>query len=169
MGGWQNQLAFIPECDVTDIPELPKSPTTDLDLVTAAGAFVFKSADGKPTYIYATDKTVQYKADNQGEIDGQSFTITGQFFFPGTKIEVAAFSRKVNNTAGYLVLISPEGEQFMVGQKGLPCSIKPAFDGGMARADRRGFLFTFSADSYAPFVKLGTPIDFEALKETTNP
>jgi hypothetical protein len=163
MGGFQNRLAFIPQCDVSDMPALPANPATDADLVTATGAFIFKSENGKPMYIYATKGTVSYSADNQGETDGQSFHITGQFFFPGTLTQAAAFARKVNNTPGYLILISMEGEQILVGQKGLPCSIKPAFSFGQAPADRRGFTFSYEADSYAAMVKLGTPIDFDAL------
>lgn len=163
MGGWQNQVAFVPGCHAKAVPLLPKEIAKDEDLVTAAGAFEYKDAAGKPMYIYATDKTVKYSAENQGETDGQSFKISGEFFHPGTKVEAAAFARKVNNTPGYLILISPEGEQFMVGQPGLPCTIKPSFDGGQARSDRRGFKFSFEADSYCPYVKLGTPIDFETL------
>lgn len=163
MAGWQNRLAFIPECHVKTIPLLPKDIVKDEDLVTASGAFEFKDAEGKPMYIYATDKTVKYTAENQGETDGQSFKLSGEFFYPGTAAKAAAFARKVNNTPGYLILISPEGEQFLVGQPGLPCTIKPSFDGGQARADRRGFKFTYEADSYTPLIKLGTPIDFEAL------
>jgi hypothetical protein len=163
MAGWQNSLAFIPAHSVTTVPSLPAEPASNEDLVTAAGDFVYKTEGTKPMYIYATDKTVKYTAENQGETDGQSFKITGEFFYPGTKTAVAAFARKVNNTPGYLVLISPENEQYLVGQKGLPCSIKPSFDGGQARSDRRGFKFTFEADSYAPYIRLEATIPFDDL------
>jgi hypothetical protein len=165
MGGWQNRLAFVPDCEVTSVPTLPAEPTTDEQLVVATGAFVFKAEKGKPMLIKATDKTVSYNAENQGETDGQSFNITGEFFIPGNMTQAAAFSRKVNNTPGYLILISPEGEQILVGQKGLPCNIKPSYAGGQARADRRGFSFAYQTDSFVPMIKLGTPIDFDQLEE----
>lgn len=166
MGGYKNRLLFIPACSVSAVPELP--PITELseteDLVTAAGAFVFKDEGDKPIVIYATDKTVQLNSENQGETDGQSFRQNGEFFHPGPKVEAAAFARVVNNTPGYLVLEDTSGTQFLVGSKGLPCTIKPGYTGGAARTDRRGFSYVFEADSFCPFIVLGTPIDIDELE-----
>ncbi len=161
MGGFQNRLLCYPAHEVTSVPTLPEKPATVEELAIAEGTFEFKDKDGEPIAIYATDKTVGMKAENQGETDGQSFNVTGEFFHPGNKTEVAGFARMVNNTPCYLVLISPEGEQFIVGQPGLPCNIKASYDAGTARSDRRGFPFTFEADSLAPLIKLKTPIDVE--------
>jgi hypothetical protein len=143
---------------------LPANPVTEADLVTAIGAFAFREAGSTPILIYATDKTVQFDAENQGETDGQSFRQHGQFFHPGSKMEVSAFARRVNNTPGYLVVIGPDGTQYLIGQPGLPCTIKPGFTGGAARTDRKGTMFTFEADSFAPIVILGAPIDIDALE-----
>lgn len=163
MGGFKNRLLFIPASSVTAAPDLPTTIAAAEDLVTAEGSFTFSSEGDKPIFIYATDKTVKLDAENQGEVDGQSFVQKGEFFHPGSKADVAAFARKVNNTPGYLILEGPDGTQYMVGTPGLPCTIKPAFNGGAARSDRKGFLFTFEADSFCPFIILGTPIDFDAL------
>ncbi len=164
MGGYKNRLLFIPACSVTATPELTDPVTTVADLVTATGAFTFKESGDKPLFIYATDKTVKMDAENQGETDGQSFRQFGEFFHPGSKVENAAFARKVNNTAGYLILEDPDGTQYMVGSPGLPCTIKPAFTGGAARTDRKGFMYTFEADSFCPLIILGTPIDMDAIE-----
>lgn len=171
MGGYQNRLLFIPACAVSSVPQLPpKAEIQDTeDLVTAEGSFVFKNNGDKPILIYATDKTVQLDAENQGETDGQSYRQFGQFFHPGAKKEVGAFSRVVNNTPGYLVVVGPDGTQYMVGSEGLPCSMKPAYAGGAARTDRKGSTFTFEADSFAPFVILGTPIDFDTIEGPVTP
>lgn len=173
MGGYKNRLLFIPACSVSAVPELPAidATSTAANLVTAEGAFTFKDTADTPILIYATDKTVQLDAENQGEIDGQSFRQFGQFIHPGSKPEAAAFSRKVNNTPGYLIVEDPNGVQYMVGSKGLPCTIKPAFAGGAARTDRRAFTFTFEADSFCPFIILGTPIDIDAIEnpDSTEP
>lgn len=165
MGGFTNRLVFIPFCSLKAAPILPKKEDIlkDEDYATAKGAFEFIETGAKPTPLYATDKTVQYKADNQGDIDGRSFAVSGQWFYPGMLKNASLFSRKVNNTPGYLVLEQPGGDQILVGQPGLPVSIAPAFDGGQARADRKGTTFTFSADSFVPYVYLGTPIDLDAL------
>ena len=164
MGGYQNRVLFIPACMVTTVPTLPENIAADEDLVTAIGQFVFKNTGDTPIFIYATDKTVKFDAENQGETDGQSFRQFGEFFHPGSKKETAAFSRRVNNTPGYLIVVDTDGTQFLVGQPGLPCTIKPAFTGGAARTDRKGFPYAFQADSFAPFVVLGTPIDIDALE-----
>ena len=171
MGGYKNRLLFIPASLVSDVPTLPDASTITeaSDLVTAAGAFTFKDTADTPIFIYATDKTVQLQAENQGEIDGQSFRQFGEFMHPGSQVEAAAFAREVNNTPGYLILEDPNGVQYMVGSKGLPCSIKPSFTGGAARTDRKGFLFTFEADSFCPFIVLGTPIDMDALENPVPP
>jgi len=165
MGGWQNRIVFYPAHLMKAVPLLP-APSDALsneELVTAPGAFEFKDPTDKPMPIYATDQTVKYDAENQGETDGQSFKNTGEFFYPGIGADAAGFARRVNNVPGYLLLISPEGGQYMVGQPGLPCTIKPSFSGGQARADRRGYKYTFQSDCYAPLIKLESPIDVEAL------
>ena len=164
MGGFQNRVLIIPMCIIATMPTLPSAPTTEADLVTATGSFTFKNAGDTPLFVYATDKTVKLDAENQGEKDGQSFRQHGEFFHPGSKADVAAFARRVNNTPCCVVVVEPNGTQYLVGQPGLPCSIKPAFTGGAARTDRKGFMFTFEADSFAPFVVLGTPIDIDALE-----
>ncbi len=164
MGGYKNRLLFIPACSVKTVPELPAVTAASEDLVTAAGAFVFTAVGDKPIFIYATDKTVKLDAENQGDTDGQSFVQKGEFFHPGSKAEVAAFARKVNNTPGYIVLEDANGVQYLVGSKGLAANIKPSFSGGGDRTDRKGFQFTFEADSFAPFVILGTPIDIDEIE-----
>ena len=165
MGGFNSEIVFIPANSVSAVPTLPAITdlSADADYVTAIGAFVFRKAGDKPKLIQCTDKTVKYDAANQGEIEGQSFAISGEFFRAGSKAEFAAFCRQVNNIPGYLILQDMNGKQIMVGQPHLPCHIKPAYDGGMARADRRGFKFTFTADGVTPMVILATPIDFTAL------
>ena len=163
MGGFKAFVLFIPQSAVSSVPKLPSVVTTDVDAVTAAGAFVFKTVGDKPKYIQCTDKTVKFSAENQGEIEGQSFTQTGEFFRAGSKKEYAALARQVNNVPGYLILEDMDGNQIMVGQPNLPCHVKPAFDGGQARTDRRGYKFTFASDAVAPVIYLGTPINVDNL------
>lgn len=165
MGGWQNRILFYPAHWMKEIPTLIKDAQTIEELALADGAFEFIDPANKPIAIYATPRTVGMKADNQGETDGQSFHITGEFFHPNVKTEVGGFSRLVNNTPGYMVVFSPEGDQFIIGQIGLPVTIKPSFDGGTAPADRRGTAYSFENDSYAPYIKLKTPIADADLAE----
>ena len=50
-----------------------------------------------------------------------------------------------------------------MGQDGLPWTVRASFDGGKAPADKRGYSFTFEADSESPMIVMGTPIDLAAL------
>jgi len=163
MGGYKSRLLWYPESDFSAAPLLPKVIAANEDYVTAAGAFVPKVAGTKPTVFNATDATVKYSAPSQGELEGQSYAPTGEFYRAGSKVEYGAFARKYNNTPGYLVLEDMDGKQILVGQPGLLCNLKAEYDGGQKRADRRGIKFTFSADSLAPVVYLGTHIDIDAL------
>lgn len=165
MGGYKAYVLFIPACAVSAVPELPAitDASVDADYVTAAGSFTFKAVGDKPKFIACTDKTVKYGSENQGEIEGQSFKLSGEFFRAGSKIEADAFARQVNNTPGYLVVEDMDGKQILIGQPGLMVSLKPSYDGGMARTDRRGYKFTYEADSIAPKIYLATPIDVDAL------
>lgn len=160
MAGFEGKILFYPDCLVTEKPILPKRKLASVlkDLVTATGAFVLKD-NAKPIYIYCTEDTVGYKAEPQGETDGQSFKISGEFFHPGSSIEVAAFSRQVANMRGSLVMQDRDGKQFVV----FGARIKPTCDLGKAPADRRGYSFTFEASSVAPQIELATPIDMDAV------
>ena len=162
MGGYKGRVAFIPESAVKAVPALPASPSETAEYVTATGSFTFIDSGGKPTPIYATRATVGYKAEIQGETDCKSYKITGEFFHPGNGIEAAAFARQVCNTPGYL-LIENNDHQLLIGQDGLPCTVSASFDGGKAPADKRGYSFTFEADSESPMIVMGTPIDLAAL------
>ena len=162
MGGYKGRIAFIPETSVSVVPTLPKEAKATADFVTATGAFTFLESGGKPTPIYATRATVGYKAESQGETDCKSYKISGEFFHPGKKVEAAAFARQICNTPGYLIIEDNESQQ-LIGQPGYPCTVTASFDVGKAAADKRGWSFTFEADSPAPMIIMGTPIDIDAL------
>ncbi|RHJ83532.1 hypothetical protein [Parabacteroides sp. AM08-6] len=162
MGGYKGRVAFIPENSVSKTPLLPAKPAETTEFVTASGAFEFIKTGEKPTPIYATRATVGYKSEIQGETDCKSYKITGEFFHPGKKVEAAAFARQVCNTPGYLIIEDSENQQ-LVGQPGYPCMLAASFDGGKAPADKRGWSFTFEADSPAPMIIMGTPIDLDEL------
>jgi len=165
MGGFKSRIAFIPARWLSEVPELAATITADADYATATGAFTYKAAltGAKPIGIECTDGTVKYTAKAQGENEGQSFAIDGEFFRAGSKKEYAAAARKLNNTPGYLIIPDTDGNQLIIGQPGLLCNLKFEYDGGQKRADRRGLKVTYSADSKAPYVYLATPIDIDAL------
>ena len=167
MGGFKDVIGFVPASSVSEVPTLPviTDASLDADFVTAAGEFVFKTNGETPKVIVCTEATVKFASANQGEIEGQSFAQSGEFFKAGSSVEVAAFARQVNNVPGYLILEDMSGKQIIVGQKGLPCHIKPDYDGGQKRVDRRGSKFTFACDSVAPIIYIASAnkIDLDAI------
>lgn len=171
MGGFKGYLIFVPADAPSAVPELPAwDEAADNDeLVTASGTFAFP-AEGTikaPLYLYSTDATVGYNVEAQGEPDGISYRQTLTAFFPGNMKEAHAFAALVKNTPGYYIFEDSDGQQMMIGQKGMPASTSVAFAGGQARADRRGHTFTITADSNYSAVFLETPIDVDAVKNGT--
>lgn len=163
MGGYKDFVLFIPYDRVSKVPTLPADPQSNDELVTATGDFEFRETGDKPIYIYCSEKTVKYGAEAQGEADGISFAPTGEFLFPGDLKEMHAFNTWVKNNRGYIIIENPDGQQIMIGQPGLYASIKPSFDGGQSRSDRKGTKYTFAADSNVTAIFLETPIDIQAL------
>jgi hypothetical protein len=167
MGGFKSHLLFIPVGAVSSVPVVPNpDDAADNDaMVTATGSFVFKETSGltSPIYLYSTDGQVEYKADAQGEVDGISYKQTLAFVFPGNTPSMHAFNALVKNTPGYYIFEDVDGRQMMLGQPGLPASTSPAYNGGKARADKRGTTYTATADSNYTGIYLGTPIDIEAI------
>lgn len=162
VGGYYDRVLFIPASIVTTAPTLTVPATTDDDYCVAKGAFTFV-AGKKPTLIQCAPNSVDYSAENQGEECGQSFRQKGEFFHPGSKKIVSAFSRAVNNESGYVVIQEKTGEQIIIGQPNMLAQVKPSFAGGKKVTDLRGYKFEFEADAFAPTIYLATPVDFDAL------
>ena len=165
MGGFKNYVLFYPSHLCTSVPQLPEEMASDTDYVEAVGAFTM-SGDAEPVFIYATDETVKYTAEAVGEVDGISYEQKGEFFYPGNKKEAHAFATRIKNMKGYLILVDSDGNQQMVGAPGLEATIKPSYDGGQKRADRRGMKFEFSAPSNQTAVFLSTPLDIDPVLGT---
>lgn len=171
MGGFKNRVLFIPVDAVVSVPTVPKweEAKDAVDLITAKGKFVFVT-DGQykmPIYLYATDATVGYTAEAQGETDGISYHPQLTCFFPGNMKEGHALAALIKNTPGYYVFEDVDGNQMMLGQDGLPATTSASYNGGQARADRRGLTLTAVADSNYSAIFLETPIDMEAVGRGT--
>lgn len=165
MGGFKNYVLFYPAHLCSSVPQLPDGIASDTDYVEAVGAFTMSGAE-EPIFIYATDETVKYSAEAVGEVDGISYEQKGEFFFPGNKKETHAFATRVKNMKGYLVLVDSDGNQQMVGAPGLEATIKPSYDGGQKRADRRGMKFEFTAPSNQTAVFLAVKLDIDPVLGT---
>lgn len=155
MGGMQPQVLVIPDCIVATRPELPADPDEDAEFVTATRtsgetAYTFKNDAAQPILVKCIDHSVVMGSENQGEIGGQSFHITGSFAVSGSKTRAASFARQVNNTPCDIILIDESGVEYIV----FHATIKPAYTSGKAAADLKSFTFNYEADSVAPLIVL---------------
>ena len=160
MGGYKPRLLFVPVGAVASMPVVGFDSTKNA--YVASGAFTFNTGDDaltKPIYLYSTDGKVGYTAEPQGETDGISYKPTLTFFFPGNLPVMHLFNAMVKNTPGYYIYEDVDGQQFLLGEDGLPAMTSPSFNGGQTRSDARGTTYTATADSNYTAVLLGTPID----------
>lgn len=149
MGGFTSVAYFAPLQDIETFPGLSENPSSDAEFVRLGGNFIMKA--GKYfTEIYITPETASLAANNQGEIDGQSFRIEGEFFYPGSKTDCRAFARKINNTRGVLIIVDPDGDRTVIGTDKFPCYFKPSLNYGKAAADRKGLTVAFFQNHFAP-------------------
>lgn len=150
MGGFASvaYIGFIPEIDV--FPTRNLNPATNAEAIKLIGSYQMKALK-KFIEVYVTPETFGSVAENQGEIDGKSFHIKGEFFYPGTKADCLALCRKINNARGVIIGIDPNtGDRYNYGEKYLPVRFTPKVDFGKGPADRRGATIGFECDSFAP-------------------
>ncbi len=149
MGGFNSSAFLGISTDIDTYAELPAVPAAEADYVTLEGVYVMKPTK-KFIEVHVTPDTAKAIAENQGETDGQSFKLKGEFLYPGTKAECRAFARKINNARGVIILEDAEGERLVVGTKARPCYFKPTLDWGQKAADRKGMTVAFESDSFVP-------------------
>jgi len=137
---------FCPISAITAEPSLAQEPTTIEEKIYMSGTY---TCDENKNFVpvYLTYKTGTYKAEPAGEIDGEGYTLTAEFFHPGSKTEVAALAASVTNTPCVLIILEENGERLVLGSTYHPCYIKAPFDLGSAPSDRKGF--TFKAEAYS--------------------
>lgn len=132
-----------------------------------AGADNMGGYKGRIAFIPETSVSVVPTLPKEAKATADFVTATGAFTFleSGGKPTPIYATRA---TVGYKAESQGEtdcksykisGEFFHPGKKVEAAS----FDGGKAAADKRGWSFTFEADSPAPMIIMGTPIDIDAL------
>lgn len=151
MGGLTSSAYIAITSHIATEPTLKANPANDTEATTLQGSYVMET--GKHFIeVYTTPDTFSMAPENQGEVDGQSFRVKGELFYPGTRKEAIAFARKINNARGVVIGIDPNsGDRIVVGSKAKPAYFKPSVTTGAAAADRRGVKIEFWADSFLPF------------------
>jgi hypothetical protein len=150
MGGFASvaYIGFIPE--IATFPTRNLTPSSNDEAIKLLGSYAMKE-NKKFIEVYVTPETFGATAENQGEIDGRSFKIKGEIFYPGTEADCLALCRKINNARGVIIGINPNtGVRYNFGEQYLPVRFKPKVDFGKGPADRRGATIEWECDSFAP-------------------
>lgn len=162
MGGFNQIVFFAPIRDIAIFPTLVSDPATDDEAVELVGDFTMKRGK-KFIQIYTSPETVKLEPEIQGEHDGKSFKVKGEFFVPGSANDVVALCRKLANARGILITVDPNsGDRICVGTQNLPAYFSPKFSHGQKHADRRGATIEFESDSFIPGMKYNGSIPLDA-------
>lgn len=148
IGGFTSKAYLIINNEVLTFPTFNRNAATDSEMVELSGEYAMK--EGKQAYeIYVSPRTFGAESESQGEIDGQSFMQKPTFFLPGTKTEVLAMARKLNNAKGIIIGKDPNtGNMIQFGDEDFPLNFKPRLAFGGTPTDRRGLFVECEGDSF---------------------
>lgn len=147
MGG-TTQRAFLASInDFLSIKTPVSNPTTFAEKCEIDGAHTFKT--GKCfKKIYCTMDKGKLDLKSQGEIDGKSFKIEGEIFYPGSKSDAHGFAAQAKNDNFMLLIEHPDSEingHLQVGTEKFPAKISPEFTTATNSSGVKGFTFKFEA------------------------
>lgn len=158
MGGLTQRLYFARVQDFLSI-KVPVAPfTTPDDLVTISTAHTFNT--GKCfKKLYCTMDKGKLDAKGQGEIDGKSFKLEGEIFYPGSLADAHGFASQVKNDNFILLVEQPDSADnghIQVGTEMFPAKISPEFTTATNSSGVKGYTFKFEAMSPRVYVYSGT-------------
>lgn len=146
VAGSQIKSYFCPISALTAEPSLADDPSSLAEILYLSGGYTC-AASSNFVELYLTYKTGSYKAEAAGDLDGEGYKITAEFFHPGSADDVAGFAAKCTNTPGVLIMIEENGERLVMGSSKHPCYLRGSFDLGKSPDDRKGF--SFVAETYS--------------------
>lgn len=152
MGGTQIRAYFCPISAITSEPALVEDPDSISEALYLAGSYACASQKNF-IELYLTPKTGGYKAEPAGDLDGECYKQTAEFFHPGTKDEIAAFAAGCLNTPGVLIMVEENGERLVMGNSTHPCYLRGSLDIGKNPDDRKGFTFAAEAFATQPIIR----------------
>ncbi len=157
MGGFTQQLFFAPVNDFLVIQTVVSNPTTFDQLVEIATAHTFKT--GK-CFLKGYCTMDRGKQDNkiQGDTDGKSFRIEGEFFLPGSLPKAHGFAAAAKNERFILLMEQIDSDSsghLQVGTEMLPAKIDPEFTVATNASGVRGHVFKYYANTPRQYIYTG--------------
>ncbi|MFN0276759.1 MAG: hypothetical protein ACKVPJ_13515 [Chitinophagales bacterium] len=148
--GIQPDILYNVGDNLTTIPDLPASPTTDTERVTIDDDFVIVA--GKPfKKLEVTQGTGQIKGEWIGDRDGGQFKQTCEGWIKKSVAATAMF-RLMANSDGYFVVTDMNGTKHSLGSLKSPAHIEMSeTDGGREGEEKGpGYKFMITAFSAVP-------------------
>lgn len=150
MGGMTTKAYLFLNKQIASWPTEKANPANPADLVTLEGNVVM--VDGK--YAVEVEPVIdssEFKYENQGEPEGQSFHPVAAFKLPGATVEdKMGWARILNNTLGAYVAIDNYGKRIWMGNENRPVSFKPSGSTGAKPADFSHMVIEVHWDAFAP-------------------
>ena len=144
MGGLQQKFYFARVDDFATIGSPSASPTTPGDTVEISTAHTFKT--GKCFRVgYCTLDKGGFKADAQGDRDGESFKQEGTVFVPGSDVELHGFASLSKSDRFIALMPMPDGKVMQIGNAMFYANVKSAFDTASNSSGVRGYTFTWES------------------------
>ncbi len=154
MGGTTQRVFFAPIADFLSIKKPIAIPLTFGDVSAIVTAHTFNT--GKCfNQIYCTMDKGKLDAKGQGETDGKSYKMEGEFFYPGSLAEAHGFASKVKNESLIVLVEMPDTDVnglMQVGSEMFPCKISPEWTSATNAAGVRGYTFKYEAMTPTVFV-----------------
>ena len=153
MGGTTQRVFFSPVGDFLAIQK-PTVSTTYASKSEITVAHTFKT--GKCfKKAYCTMDKGKVDAKSQGETDGKSFKMEGEFFLPGSLADAHGFASICKNDNFILEVEMPDSDAngyIQVGTEMFPCKISPEFTSATNSSGVRGYTFKYEAMTPTVFV-----------------
>lgn len=154
MGGTTQRLYFAPIADFLSIKKPITTPVTFADVSKIVTAHTFLT--GKCfSAIYCTMDKGKIDAKGQGEVDGKSYKMDGEFFYPGSLAQAHGLASRIKNESLILLTEMPDSDvngYMQTGSEMFPAKIEPEFTSATNASGVRGYTFKYHAMTPTVFV-----------------
>lgn len=145
MGGTTQRIYFAPISDFATIQKPIPNPTTfaEKSEIPAAHSFTTGKCFRK---IYCTMDKGKFDAKPQGETDGKSFKVEGEFFYPGSELEAHGLASAIKNDNLIMLVEMPDSDvngYVQIGSEMFQAKISPEFTSATNSSGVRGYTFKY--------------------------
>lgn len=154
MGGTTQRIYFAPISYFDTIQTPIAVPTTFGEKSKIVTAHTFLVGKGFST-VYCTANKGKVDAKSQGETDGKSLKMEGEFFFPGSLAEAHGLASAIKNDNMIILTEMPDSDvngYIQTGSEMFPAKIDPEFTSATNEGGVRGYTFKYYANTPTVYI-----------------